>query len=489
MAPRPDAGIDVVVVGAGPNGLAAAVTAARAGLRVRVYERAAWPGGSAATRELTLPGFHHDVGAAIHPLAFMSAFFREFGLRDRVRFVTPDVSFAQPLSAGRSAIAYRDLDRTAAGLGRDGRAYARLLRPLVDRAVSVADITGGSLLRVPVDPVAAAVLSARALEQGSGAWGIRFRGDAAPALLTGASAHSLLRHPGVAAAGAGLVLSTYAHAEGWPVPIGGSGAIVAAMVADLEEHGGEIVTDHEVTGLAALPRARATLLDVTPRAFARWAGPLLPRPYRRAMERFRYGAGVAKVDFALSEPVPWADAELRRAGTVHLGGTRADMIAAEHAVLAGTHPERPYVLAAQPSVFDPTRAPEGRHTLWTYTHVPAGSSRDRREAVISQIERFAPHFRDTILAVSARTARQMADLNPNLVGGDISGGAPTLAQLVGRPVLRADPWRTPIPGIYLASASTSPGPGVHGLAGWHAARSALRREFGIRTAPDLSPRA
>lgn len=489
MASRRNAQIDVIVVGAGPNGLAAAVTAARAGLRVRVYERAGWPGGGAATRELTLPGFHHDVGAAIHPLAFASHFFREFGLRDRVRFVTPDVSFAQPLVPGHSAIAYRDVERTADRLGRDGATYTRLLRPLVDRTGGIAALTGGSLLRIPRDLVAAGVLAARALEQGSRGWGLRFRDAAAPALLTGASAHTLLPQPSIAAAGAGLVLTAYAHAEGWPVPIGGSGAIIAAMVADLEAHGGEIVSDHEVADLAAVPRARAILLDVTPRAFVRLAGPLMPARYRQAMERFRYGAGVAKVDFALGEPVPWADADLRRAGTVHLGGTRAEMVAAEREVLRGGHPERPYVLVAQPSAFDPTRAPAGRHTLWTYTHVPAGSPVDRREAVINQIERFAPGFRDTVLAVSSRTAVGMEQVNPNHIGGDISSGAPTLGQLFARPVVRTDPWRTPIPGVYLASASTAPGPGVHGLAGWHAAQSALRNEFGIRTSPDLSPTA
>lgn len=479
---------DVVVVGSGPNGLAAAVTMARAGLRVRVYERSEWVGGGVATRELTLRGFRHDVGSAIHPLAFASRFFREFGLRDRVDFITPEVSFAQPLAPGRSALAFRDLDRTAERLGADGLAYARLMRPLVDRAGAVADLTGGSLVRIPPDLVTAALFAARAGEQGSVLWNARFREEAAPALLSGVAAHSILRQPGIAAAAAGLVLTTYAHAGGWPVPIGGSGAITDALVADLVAHGGEVLTGHDVGSLEELPRARVTMLDVTPQAFVRMAGPRLPAGYRRTLERFRYGGGIAKVDFALSAPVPWADADLARAGTVHVGGTRREMIASENAVQRGAHPERPYVLVAQQSVFDTTRAPDGHHTLWTYTHVPPGSTHDRREAVIAQIERFAPHFRDTIVAVSSRTAVDVQNMNPNYVGGDIAAGAPTLGQIIRRPVLSPDPWRTPIRGVYLATASVAPGPGVHGLGGWHAALSALRHEFGTRLWPDLSPR-
>lgn len=483
-----DADLDAVVVGAGPNGLAAAVTLARAGLRVRVYERADQAGGGAATRELTLPGFRHDVCSAVHPLAFESRFFREFGLRDRVDFVTPELSYAQPLDGGRSALAYRDLTRTREGLGPDGRAYESLMGPLVRHATRVADFTGSPLLRIPPDPVIAASFGLRALEQGTRAWNARFRGDLAPALLTGVAAHTILSQPSVAAAGAGLALGAYAHARGWPIPIGGSQAIVDAMADDLRAHGGEIVLDHDVTSLAALPAARVRMLDVTPRALLRLAGDDLPTRYRRALESFRYGGAVAKVDFALREPVPWRDPAIRDAGTVHVGATRAEMAAAENAVHRGRLPERPYVLVSQPSRFDPTRAPGGQHTLWTYTHVPAGSTADRREAVISQIERFAPGFRETILAMNSRTAVDVERHNPNYPGGDIAAGAPTMWQMIRRPVLAADPWRTPIPGVYLASASAPPGPGVHGLAGWFAARSALRHEFGRRALPDLSPR-
>jgi phytoene dehydrogenase-like protein len=480
--------LDAVVVGAGPNGLAAAVTLARAGLRVRVYERADQAGGGAATRELTLPGFRHDVCSAVHPLAFESRFFREFGLRERVEFVTPDLSFAHPLDGGRAALAYRDLARTRDELGQDGSAYERLMRPLVRHATEVADFTGSSLLRVPRDPATAVSFSLRALEQGGPAWNVRFREDAAPALLTGVAAHTILPQPSLAAAGAGLALGTYAHARGWPIPIGGSQAIIDALVDDLRANGGDLVLDHDITSFAHLPKARVTMLDVTPRALLRFAGDMIPWGYRRALETFRYGGAVAKVDFALSDPVPWANPEVRAAGTVHVGGTRAEVADAENQVNRGRLPERPYVLASQPTLFDPSRAPAGKHTLWTYTHVPAGSTADRREAVIAQIERYAPGFRDTILATSSRTAVDVEHHNPNYPGGDIAAGAPTMWQMLRRPVLDRDPWRTPIPGVYLASASVPPGPGVHGLAGWFAARSALRHEFGRRALPDLSPR-
>lgn len=477
-----------MVVGAGPNGLAAAVTLARAGLRVRVYERADQAGGGSATRELTLPGFQHDVCSAVHPMAFESRFFREFGLRRRVDFVTPEVSFAQPLDDGRAGIAYLDLARTCDALGTDGPAYERLMRPLAERSTKVADFTGSSLLRVPRDLPTAIAFGLRALEQGTGAWNLRFREDAAPAMLTGVAAHTILAQPSIAGAGAGLALTAYAHARGWPIPVGGSQAIADAMVDDLRAHGGEVVLDHEVTSLDELPAATVTLLDVTPKALVRLAGAAMPERYRRALQRFRYGDGVAKVDFALNAPVPWRHPELHRAGTVHVGGTRAEMADAENQVHRGQLPERPYVLVSQPSLFDDTRAPSGMHTLWTYTHVPAGSGADREEAVVQQIERFAPGFRDTIVASNSRSAREVEQHNPNYPGGDIAAGAPDLWQLFSRPVLTPAPWRTPIPGVYLASASASPGPGVTGMPGWLAALSALRHEYGTHTLPDLSPR-
>lgn len=480
--------LDAVIVGSGPNGLAAAVTLARAGLAVRVYEKGSQLGGGARTAEMTLPGYRHDVCSAVHPLAFESRFFREFGLTRRVEFRVPEASYAHPLDRGQAAVAYRDLDRTAEALGRDGAAYARLMRPLVTRASQVADFTGHPLLRLPRHPLAAAWFAARALEQGSATWNARFREDAAPALLTGVAAHTILPLPSLAAAGAGLALATYGHALGWPIPVGGSQRIVDAMADDVRAHGGEIVTDHEVRSLDELPPARAVLLDVVPSAFLSIAGDAVPPGYRRALERFRYGGAVAKVDFALSAPVPWRNSAVAEAGTVHVGGTRDEVAASENLIGRGGLPDAPYVLVAQPSVFDDSRAPAGAQTLWTYTHVPSGSTADRAEAVIRQIERFAPGFRDTIVAVNSRNAVEVAEENPNYPAGDIAAGSAVLWQLLKRPVVSREPWRTPLDGVYLCSASTSPGPGVHGLAGWHAARSALRHTFGTTVAPDLSPR-
>lgn len=479
--------VDAVVVGAGPNGLAAAVTLARAGLAVRVYEAAPNPGGGARTEELTLPGYRHDVCSAVHPMALASPFFRDFGLEHRIDLRLPPASYGHPLDGGRAGIAWRDLDRTAEALGRDGRAYAGLLRGLAANADALMDTIGSSLVRVPRHPLVALRFGLAVLEQGSFAWNSRFREDLAPAMLTGVAAHAIRPMPSLATAGAGLVLTAHAHARGWPIPVGGSAAIIGALVDDLRAHGGEIVTDAAIDDLAALPPARAVVLDVTPRALDRIAGSRLPGRYRRALRRFRYGNAAAKVDLALSGPVPWANPALAEAGTVHVGGTRAEIAAGEREVARGRHPESPYVLVSQPSIVDPTRAPAGHHTLWTYTHVPRGSTLDPTEAVVRQIERFAPGFRDVVLASSARSAVDLEADNANYIGGDIASGAPTLLQLVRRPVISPDPWRTPLSGVYLASSSTPPGPGVHGLAGWHAARSALRHEFGVTEAPTLAP--
>lgn len=478
--------LDAIIVGAGPNGLAAAVTLARAGLAVQVLERNATPGGGARTAELTLPGFHHDVCSAVHPMALASRFFREFQLERRIELRLPPASFGHPLDAGRAGIAYRDLDRTVAGLGRDGAAYGSLLRPLVEHADAVAAFTGSQLLRVPDHPLTAARFGLAALEQGSPLWNARFSEETAPAMLTGVAAHAIRPMPSLSTAGAGLSLTAFAHARGWPMPVGGSQAIIDAMIADLLAHGGELVTDAEVTDLDALPPARAVLLDVTPRALARIAGRRLPARYLGALGRFAYGDAAAKVDFALSGPVPWRHPALKGAGTVHLGGTRAEIARAEREVHRGRHADSPYVLASQPSIVDETRAPEGQQVLWAYTHVPAGSRIDQTEAVTRQIERFAPGFRDVVLASSSMTAIDMQRHNPNYVLGDIAAGAASFGQLVRRPVVSIEPWRTPARGVYLASASTPPGPGVHGLAGWYAALSALRHEFGVRTLPNLS---
>ena len=469
---------DVAVVGSGPNGLAAAVTMARAGLGVHVYEAAETPGGGLRTSELMQPGHLHDVCSAVQPMALVSPFFRAFELSRRIELITPELSFGSPLDGGRAALAYQSLDRTAEGLGPDGAAYHRLMAPLVRRVNGVADFTLNQLLRIPHDPLAAVLFGLRTLEQGSRAWNARFRDDLAPALLTGVAAHSVGGLPSLAPAGAGLMLGTLAHAQGWPIPVGGSASIARAMIADIEAHGGTIETGRRIDSLRELPAARATLLDVAPPALLRLAGNRLPAGYRRSLKTFRFGNAACKVDYILSGPVPWEAAGLADAGTVHVGGTRAEMAVAENAVAAGRHPERPYVLVSQPSRFDASRAPEGRHTLWTYCHVPAGSRVDMAEAVTAQLERFAPGFRDLVVQVHVTTAAGLAEYNQNYVGGDFAAGLMDLRGLIQRPVINPVPWRTPLGGVYLCSSSTPPGPGVTGMPGFHAAKYALKDIFG-----------
>ncbi|MCS5735200.1 phytoene desaturase family protein [Herbiconiux daphne] len=478
--------VDVAVVGAGPNGLAAAVTMARAGLSVRLYERNATIGGGARTAESTLPGFWHDVCSAVHPMALASGFFRQFQLSQRIGLVVPEVSYGHPLDGGRAGIAYRDLERTAQGLGVDGDAWRRLMGPLARAADQVAQFAGSPLLRIPAHPVTAARFGLRSLEQGSPLWNLRFRGDEAPAMLTGVAAHSIRPMPSLSTAGAALSLGAYAHGRGWPVPVGGSQSIVDALAADLVAHGGEIVTDAPIEHLDEVRAARAVMLDVAPKNLARIAHDRLPAGYLAALRRFRYGNAASKVDFALSGPVPWQNEELRRAGTVHVGGTRVAIAASEATVASGRHSDDPYVLVAQPSTFDDTRAPQGSHVLWAYTHVPRDSDVDQTEAITRQIERFAPGFRDLVLASSSRTARDLENYDPNYIGGDIASGTASLWQLAARPVLSLNPWATPAAGVYLCSSSTPPGPGVHGLAGWYAARRALSAEFGIAVPPSLA---
>jgi phytoene dehydrogenase-like protein len=459
------------------------VTLARAGLAVTVYERNSTIGGGARTAELTLPGFRHDICSAVHPLALASEFFREFELDKRIERLQPSVSYGHPLDGGRAGIAHPSLAETVSGLGRDGAAYGRLMGAFVAHSDEVAGFTGSNLVGWPRHPLVAALFGLRSIEQGSPLWNLRFHEDVAPAMLAGVGAHAIQTLPSLATAGAALSLGGYAHSRGWPVPVGGSQSIVDALAADLIAHGGTIETDAAVLRLADLPASTVVMVDTTPRALASLTD--LPPAYARRIARFRYGNAASKVDFALSGPVPWTNPELHKAGTLHLGGTRGQIQAAERAVKEGRHSDSPYVLVAQPSVVDPSRAPAGKHVLWSYSHVPRGSTIDQTEVITRQIERFAPGFRDLILASTAKTAVEMEAYNPNYIGGDISAGAATLKQLAVRPVFSTDPWRTPVKGVYLCSSSTPPGPGVHGLAGWLAAKSALRHDFRLE-APNLS---
>jgi len=472
---------DAIVVGSGPNGLAAAITLARAGRSVVVYEARPTIGGGMRSAELTLPGFVHDVCSTVQGTSAASPFFRHLDLaRFGMELVEPLAPLAHPLDGDRVALLERSVEATATGLGSDAAAYRRLLGPLVRDADALMDFVLGPISRPPRHLLAAARFGLPALQSAVGLAGRRFRDDEARALIAGLSAHSMLPLDGPLTASFGLVLAITAHAYGWPVVRGGTQRLADAVSAELRSLGGEIITGAPVDSLAALPAARAVLFDTSPRALASIAADRLPFGYRRRILGFRHGPGIVKLDWALDTPIPWRAAPAARAGTVHVGGTMAEIRAAEAAVTAGRHPERPFVIVVQASRFDPDRAPAGRHTGWAYTHVPAGSSFDMTERIEAQLERFAPGFRDTILARSVRLPADIEADNPNYVGGDINGGLQDLRQMFTRPVARLDPYSTPAAGIYLCSSSTPPGGGVHGMCGVFAARSALRREFGIR---------
>ncbi len=464
---------DAVVVGSGPNGLTAAAALAAANRRVLVLEAADEIGGGTRTAELTLPGFHHDVCSAIHPFGAASHAFAELGLAGHgLEWSHPEVALAHPLDGGRVALLHRSLDATVDGLGADGPAYRKLLGPFVHGWDHIYPLVSGPLLRIPRHPISAARFGLAAARPAS--WVVRrFETAEARALLAGNAAHAITRLERPLTAGVGLALMAAGHVAGWPAARGGSQRIADALAAALTDRGGEVVTGTRVTGLADLPPAATVLFDVAPRALASIAADRLPPGYLRRLRSWKHGPAAFKVDWALDGPVPWAAEAARRAGTVHVGGTWEEIAAAEAEVMAGGHPQRPFVLTAQQSVFDPGRAPAGRHGLWGYCHVPNGSTVDMTDRIESQIERFAPGFRDLILARHVITPAQFEEYNPNYVGGDITTGAMSVRQMVARPAPSLDPYSTPASGLYLCSAATPPGGGVHGMCGWHAARSAL----------------
>lgn len=469
---------DAVVVGAGPNGLAAAVVLARAGLSTILFEAAAAPGGGTRTRELTLPGFRHDVCSSVHPLGLASPLFRELALeRDGLAWVEPSSQLVHLANDGTPVSLERSIDATAAQLGRDAEAYRHLMGPIVESFDDLIPMILGPL-RFPERPILLARFGFRALRSMRGLGRERFAGEAPPALLSGISAHAMVPLDAAASSSFALVLAAAAHAVGWPVARGGSQAIADALTRRFLEAGGELVLGHLVRRIDELPPAHAYVLDVTPRQLLAMAGEVLPRHYRRGLERFRYGPGVFKMDWALSAPIPWRDPAVARAATVHLAGSLDDVADSERAVHAGQLARAPFVILVQPTLFDPSRAPAGKHTAWAYCHVPHGSAVDASSAIEAQIERFAPGFRDAILGRSAMNAHDVERYDPNYVGGDINGGLSDLGQLFFRPMMRADPYATPVPGLFLCSSSTPPGGGVHGMCGYWAAHSVLEKVFG-----------
>ncbi|MGN6170538.1 MAG: phytoene desaturase family protein [Solirubrobacteraceae bacterium] len=488
---------DAVVVGAGPNGLAAAIELARAGRSVQVIERANDIGGGSRTAELTLSGFRHDLCSAVHPLAAGSPFFRGLELeRYGLELMTPGLNAAHPLDDGTAVAFRRSLTETAAGLGVDGGRYARLLATFADNWPELADAILGPP-RIPRSPLLAARFGALGALPAAALARALLSDVRSRALLAGMAAHAIrpLSAPGTSAYA--LVLMALGHAVGWPIIRGGSQALASAMRTVLESLGGQVRTGREIRSLRELPPTSVVLFDISPRRLVEICGEELPPRYRRALERYRYGPGVFKLDYALAGPVPWQASECAIAGTVHLGGTFDEIAASELEVSRGSHPQRPFVLVSQQSLVDATRAPAGKHTLWAYCHVPNGSGVDMADAIEGQIERFAPGFSELVLARTARSPAQLEAENPNYVGGDINCGAASLRQTLARPVVRASPYSTPNPRVFLCSAATPPGGGVHGMCGYHAARAVLmrwqpdraglrRRRQRLRGAPTMS---
>jgi phytoene dehydrogenase-like protein len=466
---------DAVVVGAGPNGLAAAITLARAGRRVLVREACQTVGGGTRTAELTLPGFRHDICSAVVPLSVASPFFRNLPLRDYgLEFVQPDAPLAHPLDDGTAVIVERSLEATGRTLGEDAEPYRRLMAPYVKHWQWLLDELLGPFPLPPRHPLLLARFGLDAIWPATWVGRTAFQTERGRAVFAGTAAHSMLPLDAPITSAFGIMLMVPAHAVGWPVVKGGSQRIAEALSAYLASLGGEIVTGQPVERLEELPSARHILFDLTPRQIVKLAGDQLPAGYRRRLQAYRYGPGVFKMDWAIDGPIPWKAPEAARAGTVHLGGTMAEIAAGERAVSRGEHPERPFVLLAQASLFDATRAPKGCHTVWGYCHVPNGSHVDMSARIEAQIERFAPGFRDRILARSIKNSAAMEQYNANYIGGDINGGVQDWRQLFTRPAGLLNPYATPNPRLFICSSSTPPGGGVHGMSGYHAAQAVLR---------------
>lgn len=465
---------DAAIVGSGPNGLAAAIELARQGQSVIVLESHETVGGGTRTTERTLPGFMHDVCSAIHPLAQASPFFRSLPLQDYgLEWIHPDIPLAHPLDDGSVILMHRDILETAKGLEQDDGAYIRLLKPFLGEWEKLID---GILapLRIPRYPLPLARFGLLAIRSAAGIIASRFQGVRARAFFAGMAGHSMMALETPMSAAFGLTMAVLGHAVGWPIAKGGSQAISNAMADYFQSLNGKIITNLHVSSLDQIPPATAILFNLTPRQIIDIAGASLPDGYRRTINRFKYGPGIFKIDWALDGAIPWTAQECALAGTVHLGGTFEEIAAAERAVWHGRHPDRPFIILAQQSLFDPGRAPSGKHTAWGYCHVPNGSELDMTERIESQIERFAPGFKDRILARASYNSRQIEEYNPNYVGGDINGGLQILRQQFTRPAPRLVPYKIPGDGLYICSSSTPPGGGVHGMCGYFAAKAAMK---------------
>jgi len=460
------------VIGSGPNGLAAAITLARAGVPTTVLEAADTIGGGTRSAELTLPGFLHDICSAVHPMALSSPFFTSLPLHGHgLQWIHPPIQIAHPFDNGSVAVLHRSLDETCSALGPDGFSYRLSVRRFVEHWHDLVIDLLQPIQHFPHRPVLLARFGRLAIQSAAASAESLFQSPRTRALWAGLCAHSVLPLESPGSASFGVVLAASAHAVGWPIPRGGSQQITRALASCLEALGGRVVTNTLVTSLADLPDRSLTLCDITPRQLLAIAGDRLPAPFQAQLARYRYGPGAFKMDWALSSPIPWRAPECRQAATIHLGGTIEEIALSERAAWRGDTVERPFIILVQPSLFDPARAPEGRHTAWAYCHVPHGSTIDMRERIEQQVERFAPGFRDCILARSVLDPAGFERHNPNLIGGDVIGGAHTLRQLLFRPTRML--YRTPLDGLYLCSASTPPGGGVHGMCGFNAARRAL----------------
>lgn len=464
---------DAVIIGSGPNGLAAAIRLAQEGLSVKVFEKSDTIGGGTRTQELTRPGFHHDVCSAIHPLAKASPYLKSLPLEDYgLEWIQPDVPVAHPLDNQPAGALFRSLDKTVNYLGKDGKNYRRLVEPFINSWDELLSDILAPFSLMPDHPILMARFGLKALRSADG-FSNKFNTTRARAVFAGLAAHSILSFDKITSAAIGYILGMAAHTVGWPYPKGGSHMITKAMGAYLVSLGGEIETDAEIKSLEQLPQSSVILFNNTPQQILKIAGNNLPEGYAKKLRNYNYGCGVFKLDLALNNPIPWQDEVCQKAGTVHLGGTFEEISAAEKDTAQGKHPEKPYLLVTQQSLGDESRAPSGKHTCWAYCHVPNGSTKDMSEPILNQIERFAPGFRDCIIDQHAMNTKAMHAYNPNYIGGDINGGRQDITQLFTRPAGLFDPYHIPDTNMYIASSSTPPGGGVHGMCGFHAAESAL----------------